>query len=99
VVLGYQIGNGCVVPCLSEDTYLLEGEDGLSDERENPDEELRRAELWFLSMAAEADPVESRRIADALIAEIRSLREKLAEHHKANGQLIQQLREIRETAV
>jgi hypothetical protein len=30
VVLGCQIGNSCVVPCLSENTYLLEGEDGLS---------------------------------------------------------------------
>jgi hypothetical protein len=30
VVLGYQIGNGCLVPCLSENTYLLEGEGGLT---------------------------------------------------------------------
>lgn len=30
-----------------------------------------------------------------VVAEVRSLREKLAEHHKANGQLVQQLRECR----
>jgi hypothetical protein len=41
VVLGYQIGNGCVVPCLSENTYLLEGEDGL----------IRRGLIWLENWA------------------------------------------------
>jgi hypothetical protein len=30
VVLGCQSGNSCLVSCLSENTYLLEGEDGLT---------------------------------------------------------------------
>jgi hypothetical protein len=45
VVLGYQIGNSCLVPCLSEDTYLLEGEDGL----------IRRGLIWLENWAMD-DP-------------------------------------------